>query len=134
MKYAVDIRDYSLTFLGQSRKALKNINLKVRAGEVLGIVGPAGSGKTSLLLSLNGVIPNDIPAIQEGSITVDGVNVMEHDVAILTKHVGIVLDTPDTQLLAATVYDDVAFGPSNLGLDRDEIVRRVENALEVSLT
>jgi energy-coupling factor transport system ATP-binding protein len=132
MTYAVDIRDYSLTFLGQSRKALKNINLKVRVGEVLGIVGPAGSGKTSLLLSLNGVIPNDIPAIQEGSITVDGVNVMEHDVAILTKHVGIVLDTPDTQLLAATVYDDVAFGPSNLGLDRDEIVRRVENALEVS--
>ncbi len=132
MTYAVEIRDYSLTFLGQSRKALRNINLRVRAGEVLGIVGPAGSGKTSLLLSLNGVIPNDIPALQEGSIIVDGVNTMEHDVAILTKHVGVVLDTPDTQLLAATVYDDIAFGPSNLGLARDEILRRVERALEVS--
>ncbi len=132
MSDAVEIRDYSLTFLGQSRKSLRNINLRVKVGEVLGIVGPAGSGKTSLLLSLNGVIPNDIPALQEGSIIVDGVNTMEHDVAILTKHVGVVLDTPDTQLLAATVYDDIAFGPSNLGLARDEILRRVERALEVS--
>ncbi|MEM4296770.1 MAG: ATP-binding cassette domain-containing protein [Nitrososphaerota archaeon] len=132
MSYAVDIRDYSLTFLGQTHKALKSVNLKVREGEILGIVGTAGSGKTSLLLSLNGVIPNDIPAIQEGSIMVDGVNVLEHDVSFLTRYVGLVLDTQDNQVLAATVYDDVAFGPSNLGLPRDEILRRVDRALVVS--
>ncbi|MDW8063949.1 MAG: energy-coupling factor transporter ATPase, partial [Candidatus Caldarchaeum sp.] len=132
MKFAVEINNYSLTFLGQARKSLKNISLKVREGEILGIIGPSGAGKTSLLLSLNGVIPNDIPAIQEGRIVVDGVDVMEHDVAVLTKHIGVVLDTPSTQLLAATVYDDVAFGPSNLGLPRDEIVRRVEKALQMT--
>jgi energy-coupling factor transport system ATP-binding protein len=132
MSYAIEIRDYSLTYLGTSRKALKNINLKVKQGEIIGIVGPAGAGKTSLLLSLNGIIPNDISAIQEGSIIVNGLNVMEHDVPELAKHVGVVLENPDIQLLSATVYDDVAFGPCNLGLSRDEIIRRVEKAMEVT--
>ena len=131
-RYIVEIDNYSLTFLGQTEKALRNIDIKVKEGEVVGILGPTGAGKTSLLLSLNGVIPNDIPAIQEGRITVNNINVMEHDVTDMARHVGVVLDTPDTQLLASTVFDDIAFGPSNLGLDSTEILRRVEHVLEVS--
>ena len=103
--------------------ALDSVSLTVPDGEFLLLVGPNGSGKTTLVRHCNALLEPD-----SGTVTVDGVDVTEDPVAARTS-VGMVFQHPRDQLVAATVGADVAFGPENLGLARDEIDRRVEEAL-----
>jgi energy-coupling factor transport system ATP-binding protein len=127
----IEFKDYTFTYLGSTVPSLKEINLDIEEGSAVGIVGPAGSGKSTLLLSLNG-IPEEIPGIQKGDVIVDGLNTKECEMFELAKHVGIVLDNPTTQLIALTVIDDIAFGPSNLGLPMNEIQNRIEFAIDAA--
>ncbi len=104
--------------------ALDGIDLIVRAGETVALLGPNGAGKSTLLLHLNGVL-----RATEGSMSVEGVALSDDTVSGVRSRVGMVFQDPDDQLFMTTLYDDVAFGPLNMGLARDEVDRRVHRAL-----
>lgn len=103
---------------------LEGLSLRIEDGEFLVVAGANGSGKTTLVRQFNGLLE---PA--SGTVRVDGIDVSENPVAARTS-VGMVFQNPRDCFVAATVGADVAFGPENLGLDREEIDRRVGAALE----
>lgn len=105
--------------------ALRYVSLTVRRGEFLGLAGHTGSGKSTLVQHLNGLIRP-----QEGSICALGLDLSnKKDAAAVKAKVGVVFQYPERQLFAETVAQDVAFGPHNLGLPQDEVDRRVESSL-----
>jgi biotin transport system ATP-binding protein len=104
--------------------ALDGVSLRIDDGESIVIAGANGSGKTTLVRHLNGLLEPD-----SGSVSVDGTPVLDDPVAARTS-VGMVFQNPRDCFVAATVGADVAFGPENLGLPREEIDRRVDDALE----
>lgn len=105
--------------------ALRDVSLTVRRGEFLGLAGHTGSGKSTLVQHLNGLIRP-----QEGSVRALGLNLSsKKDAAAVKAKVGVVFQYPERQLFAETVAQDVAFGPHNLGLSQDEADCRVESSL-----
>lgn len=105
--------------------ALRDVSLTVRRGEFLGLAGHTGSGKSTLIQHLNGLIRP-----QEGSVYALGLDLAnKKDAAAVKAKVGVVFQYPERQLFAETVAQDVAFGPHNLGLPQDEVDRRVESSL-----
>lgn len=118
---------------GTDALALDDISFEVDEGEVIGIVGKNGSGKTSLSLALTGLIPHFFGGAYGGRVLVDGLEVRHSSVTEISERVGYVFDNPFTQMTAAkyTVYEEVAFGLENLGLNREEIIRRVEWSLKL---
>ncbi|MEM3713395.1 MAG: energy-coupling factor transporter ATPase [Nitrososphaeria archaeon] len=111
--------------------ALKNLCLKIEKGEKFGILGPTGSGKTTLSLALNGFFPEEIPAKIDGEIVINGIKVGSVKIGQLKQHIGYVFYNPDYSLVELLVEDDIAFGPSNLNLDIKEIQARVSYAIQV---
>ena len=132
----IDIKNLSYSYKeddGSPVKVLKNIDLRIEKGQYVAILGHNGSGKSTLAKLLNMVI--DDYDFLEGSIVIDGVDITreditEDDIFELRKKVGMVFQNPDNQLVATIVEEDVAFGPENLGLPREELRRRVDYALE----
>ena len=114
----------NLTHKRGETTALDGVSLRIDDSEFVIIAGPNGSGKTTLVRHLNGLLEPDA-----GAVSVDGVSIPENPVVARTS-VGMVFQNPRDCFVAATVGADVAFGPENLGLDRDEIDRRVTAALE----
>ncbi len=109
-----------------NRWALQNISFTVNEGDFLGIAGHTGSGKSTLLQHMNGLLEPTC-----GRITLDGANLADKATRKQCRAaVGVVFQYPERQLFAATVYDDVAFGPRNLKLDEAEVGRRVRTSLE----
>lgn len=108
--------------------ALDDVSFKVNDGEIIGIIGHTGSGKSTLLQHLNGLLK---PA--SGEVYVDGQCITDGKVKLveIRRRVGLVFQYPEYQLFEETVAKDVAFGPRNLGLDEEEIDRRVREALEI---
>jgi cobalt/nickel transport system ATP-binding protein len=107
-------------------RALDGVSFAVEAGESVALVGPNGAGKTTLFLCLSGVL-----SASGGTIDVAGLNPADRSQRRrLAEHVGIVFQNSDDQLFNVTVFDDVAFGPLNLGLPADEVRRRVAEALD----
>ncbi len=107
-------------------QALNGANLDVREGEFLAILGANGSGKTTLLKHLNGLLK---PV--SGLVTLDNRILSEFKSGEVFRKVGMVFQDPNDQLIAPTVEEDVAFGPTNLGLSYEEIMNRVNTALEL---
>ena len=109
------------------KKALKNISLKINEGEFVAIAGHTGSGKSTLMQHINGLIKPS-----EGSVIVDGVNINEKkskESLIARRKVGLVFQYPEQQLFEETIYADIAFGPKNFGLSEEEIAKRVQNSM-----
>lgn len=119
----IEIKQLSHRF-GDGSIGLQNVSLRIGAGEFVIIAGPNGSGKTSLLRHMNGLLVPDC-----GSVWVDGLNVVRNPRAV-RQRVGMVFQDADSQIVGETVADDVAFGPQNLGLPPAEIERRVAHAME----
>ena len=106
--------------------AVNRVNLTVKRGEFLSVIGHNGSGKSTLARLTNGLLELDA-----GRVTVLGLDVSEgKNVLEVRKHVGIVFQNPDNQMVASIVEDDVAFGPENIGIEREEIGRRIDWALK----
>jgi len=131
MEYVVKIKDLKYKYRRSPDWVLKGISLSVRKGEILGIVGPSGAGKTTLCMCLNGIIPHVLRGTMEGEVTVLGMNTLEHTSQELTSKIGIVFQDPETQLFGLTVEEDVSFLPINLGLPPDEVKRRVKWSLSI---
>ncbi len=106
-------------------EALDDVSLHIHAGERVALLGPNGAGKTTLILHLNGI---HMP--QSGTVSVSGLVLTKDDVMEIRRRVGIVFQDPDDQLFMPTVWEDVAFGPRNLGVAGDELDARVRRALD----
>jgi cobalt/nickel transport system ATP-binding protein len=121
---AIEVQGLSYAYSG-GHVALDGVTFAVAVGESVGVVGPNGAGKTTLFLCLTGVLPP-----RAGEARVAGLDVRDPaQRRRLPEHVGIVFQNSDDQLFSATVLDDVAFGPLNLGLPPDEARARVAEAL-----
>ncbi len=104
---------------------LKGIDLQVYEGEKIGIIGENGSGKTTLLLHLNGILKG------EGEIWIFDRILDNRNIKEIRKMVGLVFQEPDDQLFSTNVFDDVAYGPLNMGLKKEEVKERVKEALSL---
>lgn len=110
----------------QVSRGVKGVDLEIRGGEFVVVLGRNGSGKSTLAKLLNGFLVPD-----EGTVTVNGVDTADDDkIFDVRSTVGMVFQNPDNQMVASVIESDVAFGPENLGVPRDEIEERVTEALE----
>lgn len=126
----VVIKDLSYKYAGAAEFALQEISLQVRQGEFLGVMGPTGAGKTTFCLALNGVVPHFYGGEFYGSVTIAGLDTIEHPTYKLAQRVGMVFQDPEMQLTAPTVAGEVAFALENICLPVEEIKRRVPAALK----
>jgi energy-coupling factor transporter ATP-binding protein EcfA2 len=119
-------------YAGADRPSLLDVDLELPDGVVVGLAGPSEAGKTTLCLVASGLAPRAIGGRIRGTITLDGEDVDAWPMHRLGQRVGIGFQNPTTQLsqVAGTVFEEVAFGPMNLGLPRDEVVERTWGALE----
>ncbi|GAV23577.1 ATP-binding cassette domain-containing protein [Carboxydothermus pertinax] len=124
MKLAVEIENLSFVYPDGNR-ALDGVSFLVPKGLKTVILGPNGAGKSTLLLHLNG-----LHTPSHGKVKIFGKVIGEENMREIRKNVGLVFQDPDDQLFAPTIFDDVAFGPQNLELEKNAILRRVEEALK----
>lgn len=104
-------------------KALGGIDFSMVRGEKIAVLGANGAGKSTLMLHLNGVLEGS------GEILIDGIRLEKKTLRQIRQKVGLVFQNPDDQLFCPTVFDDIAFGPLNMNLSKDEVARRVVQAL-----
>ena len=104
--------------------ALRDVSLNLYQGEKVALVGPNGAGKSTLMLHLNGILKGN------GDIQVGGLPLVDGYLPVIRAMVGLVFQNPDDQLFSPTVFDDVAFGPLHMGFKEEEVLARVDEALE----
>lgn len=113
-RYNADQEDY----------ILNDVSLTIEKGEWITLLGANGSGKSTLVKTLNGL---NVP--QSGKVTIDGLALNEENIWTIRQKVGMVFQNPDNQFVGSTVADDVAFGLENIGMPRDEMIRRIDESL-----
>lgn len=124
----IEVRNLSYTYSKNTpfeHKALDNISFQAENGEFIGVIGHTGSGKSTLMQHLNGLLKPDA-----GTVLLDGRDIYEKGVSLrgVRARVGLVFQYPEYQLFEETVYRDIAFGPKNMGLSEEEIAERVREA------
>ena len=122
MRNVIEIKGLNYKY-PNGAQALRDLNLSVREGSKIGLIGPNGAGKTTFLLHLNGIISLD-PAL-----TILGMPMNKKNVNSIRRQLGIVFQDPDDQLFSTTVFDDIAYGPLNMGLAKEEVIERTNKAL-----
>lgn len=110
------------------RKALDNVNIIINDGEFVALIGHTGSGKSTLIQHINGLLKPS-----SGSLIVDGIDITSSKTKLnaVRKKVGLVFQYPEYQLFEETIEKDIAFGPKNLGLNEEEISKRVKKAMNI---
>ncbi|SFJ78632.1 energy-coupling factor transport system ATP-binding protein [Halobacillus dabanensis] len=131
---AIEVTNLTFEYPDTEEPVLKDISFSIDYGEILGIIGPTGAGKSTLAMCVNGLVPQVINGEMEGDIKVKGMNVHESNVAAMSEHVGFVFQEPENQLSQMTIEEEIAFGMGNLGVPREEMLGRIKDALsQVSL-
>lgn len=115
-----------------SEPALSHVSLQLDPGQILLVAGPSGCGKSTLIRAINGLIPHAYRGDYSGSVVVGGETVATTTLKDVSRQVGTVLQDPDRQIVGATVESELAFGPENLGLPREEIRQRLRDVSERS--
>ena len=127
-------KNLGFQYVGATKQAIQGLDFSIKENEFILLTGPSGCGKTSLCRCLNGLIPNFYQGEWSGQLIVDGLDVTTQLTSELSRRVGYVFQNPENQLFALTVEKDIAFGPENLGLTREEIRQRVDEAMNVTGT
>ncbi|MFH1855654.1 MAG: ABC transporter ATP-binding protein [Candidatus Omnitrophota bacterium] len=120
---AVSVKDLNFSY-ANDKSILKDISFDVFEGETIGLIGPNGAGKTTLLLHLNGILHG------KGEIFIKGQEMSPRNLNQIRKEVAFVFQDPEIQLFMPTVYEDVAFGPLNMGCSKETIDAKVDEALK----
>jgi energy-coupling factor transporter ATP-binding protein EcfA2 len=122
----------SYRYAGATRASLRDVSLTLRDGEVLGVVGRSEAGKSTLCLVASGLAPRALGGTLSGRLLIDGADTAARAMHEMASDVAIGFQNPGTQLsgVATTVYEEVAFGPMNLGIARDEVLRRTESSID----
>ena len=109
-------------------EALRGISFQIMEGETVGIIGPNGAGKSTLILHLNGLLPDSREVVNSVKVFGEAISVVSRPK--IRRTVGLLFQNPDDQLFCPTVYEDVAFGPLQFGIDENSVRSIVQNALE----
>ena len=125
MNEIIELRNVTFSYSEEdARPALNNVSLTIQQGEWIAIIGPNGSGKSTLAKTINGLIEAN-----SGEVIIEGVVLNAETVWDVRKKIGMVFQNPDNQFVGSTVQDDVAFGLENVGIPREEMVKRVADAV-----
>ena len=123
MDKVIEIKNLNFTF-PDGHRGLTNVDLSVCPGENVAVIGPNGAGKTTLLLHLNGILRGN------STVKICGLPVEEEHLKEIRKRVGLIFQDPEDQLFSLNVFDDIAFGPINMGYSELEVKERVARALK----
>jgi energy-coupling factor transporter ATP-binding protein EcfA2 len=126
----IRIKNLSFRYYGTQRQVLDNISLQINRGQIVVIAGKSGSGKSTLLRAINGLIPHQHTGDYSGSVVVDGLEVSMTKMSELATRVGYIFQNPENQIFMFSVERDIGFGLENLGIERQEIRKRVDWAME----
>ncbi len=128
----IALQNFSYTYPGAEQPALRDLTLEIPEGQFCGVVGANGAGKSTLCFALSGFVPQFFRGETSGSLHVTGKDVLTTPLGELAGQVGLVFQNPFNQISGArfSVRDEIAFGLENLGLPRDEIIRRVDGILK----
>src|SRR3990172_5459578 len=123
------VEDLSFKYRTRPELAIERISFEVKLGELLIIAGSSGCGKTTLARCINGLIPRSYRGERSGKVLLYDRDVADMKIPEMAQMVGTLLQDPERQIVASNVYNEIAFGPENLGLPRNEITKRIEQAL-----
>ena len=129
MEIIASLDKVSYFYPNSQKPILKNVSLNIRKGEFLGIIGPTGSGKTTLCLALNGIIPQFYGGRFFGYIKIAGLDTLKYPVSHLSRYIGSVFEDPETQLVSTSVTNEIAFALENLCINREEIITCISSSL-----
>nr|MDO8043892.1 energy-coupling factor transporter ATPase [Candidatus Baldrarchaeota archaeon] len=129
-EYDIIMENVTYKYPNSERPAIQDICLRVKKGEFVLITGPAGAGKTTLCRCLNGLVPRFYGGEFEGDVIVKGYNTKREEQSFLASMVGLLFQDPASQLLCATVKEELAFGPENLGIPPEKILQDLEKVLK----
>jgi energy-coupling factor transporter ATP-binding protein EcfA2 len=128
----IKFNNFSYRYKGNEEYALNNITLNIQENKFILLAGETGSGKTSLIRCMNGLIPQFYAGFYKGSVEIAGRDTVETSIADLSTIVGIVFQNPENQLVAMTVENEIAFGMENLGISRDEMIKRIDESVKLT--
>lgn len=129
---SIQFDHFSFQYVGAEKQALKDVSLVVEQGEFVVLAGNGGSGKSTLIHCINGVIPGFIKGDIEGTLTVDGLDTQKVRTVELTKKVGVVFQNAEMQFFTTTVEEELALALENMGVPRDTILERIAWALDMT--
>lgn len=127
---AVEVKNLSFKYKNSEEYILKEVNFCVKPGQTVAITGPSGSGKSTLCSCISGLIPRLYQGYLKGQVLIYGEDINNLTLAQMVTKIGIIFQNPATQLFSPTIEDELAFGPENLCIDRNEIGRRMDKILK----
>lgn len=125
----IRIQDFSFTYKSEETPALREISLEVPEGGFLGVIGPAGAGKTTLARAVTGMVPHHYRGDFYGSVTVNGLDTVDSSITDLSRVAGMVFQDVESQIISPMVEDELLYGLENFGVPREEIPARMDEAL-----
>ena len=133
MNPIIEVKNLKYKYPHTDKLVLDDISFTIEKGEFIGIVGANGAGKSTLTQALVGLVPQFYKGAYGGQVLVDGMQASKDPIASICKKVGLVFQNPFNQLSGAkdTVYEEIAFGLQNFGIERDEMVKRIEDAMKL---
>lgn len=131
MNASVRVENLNFHYINDTRWILKNVTFEIETGEVVGIVGPSGVGKSTLCYCLKGIIPHVLPGNMVGDVWINDMNTRQVPAGKLAEHIGIVFQDPESQIVGLTVEEELAFGPENMEEDPNEILQRMPQLLDL---
>ena len=128
----ISMRNFSFTYPDTKNESIKNINLEIQRGETTLITGSTGSGKSTLLKSICGFTPRETGGSSEGELSILENNISKYSFEKISQTIGFLFQDCENQLICSNVREELAFGPRNLGLKKNEILNRIDFALEIT--
>ncbi len=128
---AVEVKNLYFKYNNSEEYILKDINFSVKSGETVAVKGQSGCGKSTLCSIICGLIPRLYKGQLSGEVLIYGENIKNLSIAETVTKIGIIFQNPSTQLFSPTIEDELAFGPENLCVDREEIGNRIQKILKI---